>query len=152
MLPTEKMPTAGRLVAAVGLSALSYYASGIVIALWPYDYNFGSFRLVCAGLAFIIGWRVIGVRLGRGIPQGAGAGLTGMAALLFWLFLLLSFNEMIGRSLDLRYQGPFEAFQGMFEIAYEYLLNVLHVRLGILLAGGAMLVGLVSELVAKWLP
>jgi hypothetical protein len=143
------MPTAGRLLAAIGLAGVAWFATDIVIAIWPDDYNFGRFRYFCTALAFGIGWRVIGVRLGRGLLQGAGAGLTGMAALLFWIFLLLAFYEMIGRSLDSRYTGPFEAIKGMFEIAYGWLLNILFLPLGLFLAGGSMVVGFVSELVSK---
>ena len=80
---------------------------------------------------------------------GSGAGRTGRGAMLFWLFLLLSFNEMIGRSLDLRYDGPFEAINGMFEISYEWWLNIKHPRLWILLIGGAMVIGFISELFSR---
>ena len=146
MRPTESMPTAGRLIAALLLGGLAYYASSIVIAIWPVEYNFGRFREVCGLTGVLMGWRVIGRRLGRGLMAGIGAGLTGLGAMLFWLFLLLSFNEMIGRSLDLRYTGPFEALNGMFEIGYSWALNIMHPRLWYLLGGGSMAVGLISEL------
>lgn len=149
MRPTESMPTAGRLVAAVLFGGLAYYAAGIVMAIWPIDYNFGWFREFSAVVGIAMGWRVVGSRLGRGIMAGIGAGLTGLGAMLFWLFLLLSFNEMIGQSLDLRYEGPFEAINGMFEISYEWLLYIMHPRLWMLLVGGACVIGLVSELVSR---
>ncbi len=149
MRPTEQMPTAGRLVASIGMGALAWYAAGIVMLLWPDDIDFGKFQYFSTAIAIVMGWRVVGTRLGNGLLQGMGAGLTALFALVFWLFLLLSFYEMIQRSLDLRYDGPFEAFQGMFGIAYEYLLNVLHLRLAYLLVGGSLLVGLVSELVSR---
>ena len=146
MRPTESMPTAGRLVAAILLGALAYYAASLVILLWPQDYNFGWFKEFSALVGVVMGWRVIGKRLGRGKMAGVGAGITGLGAMLFWLFLLLSFNEMIGRSLDLRYDGPFEAINGMFEISFEWWQNIKHPRLWILLVGGAMVIGFVSEL------
>lgn len=149
MRPTEKMPTAGRLVAAILLGGLGYFASGLVMAIWPVDYNFGWFREVCALVGVVMGWRVIGVRLGRGMLAGVGAGLTGLGAMLFWLFLLFSFNEMLGRSLDLRYTGPFEALNGMFIIAYEWFLNITNPRLWMILVGGAAAIGFVSELFTR---
>ncbi|MEO0774729.1 MAG: TrgA family protein [Pseudomonadota bacterium] len=149
MRPTEKMPTMGRLVAAVLLGGLAYYGAGIVIAIWPEDFNFGWFQEFTALVGLVTGWRVIGKRLGNGVVPGINAGLTGLAVMLFWLFLLLAFNEMIGRSLDLRYDGPFEAINNMFAIAYEWALNLLNVRLWILMVVGAMVTGMVSELVSK---
>ncbi|MEO0369964.1 MAG: TrgA family protein [Pseudomonadota bacterium] len=149
MRPTEQMPTMGRLIAAIGMAGLGYFGATLVMQIWPIDFNFGWFREFSAAVGAAMGWRVIGTRLGRGVIPGINAGLTGLGAMLFWLFLLLSFNEMIGRSLDLRYDGPFEALNGMFEIAFEWALNIANVRFWMLIIGGAMLVGLISELVSK---
>lgn len=147
MKSSERMPTAGKLVAAVGLAALAWYATVIIKAIWPVEMDFGHFSLFTAGLALLVGWWVIGTRLGRGYMQGISAGLTGLFALLFWAFLLLSFYEMIQRSLDMRYKGPVEAITGMFQIALEYAQNVYFWPLIWLLVGGAAVVGLVAEAV-----
>ena len=56
---------------------------------------------------------------------------------------------MIQRSLDLRYKGPVEAFQGMFEIAFEYGQNVYYWPLIGMLVGGAMLIGLIAEIFTR---
>ncbi|MEQ9259211.1 MAG: TrgA family protein, partial [Roseovarius sp.] len=139
------MPTAGRAVAALGLGALAWYASGMVIALWPNQMDFGLFRPISAGLGVLVGWRVMGTRLGRGLMGGLSAGLTGLGALLFWCFLLFSFYEMIQRSLDLRYEGPVEAIQGMFEIAFEYAQNIYYWPLIGFLVLGAVVIALIAE-------
>ena len=152
MLPTQKMPTAGKLVSAIGLAGLAWFASGVVIAIWPYDFDFGYFRLFSAAVGLVMGWRVIGTRLTRGYLQGMGAGLTGLFALLFWVFLLLSFYEMIQRSLVNRFDGPFEALVGVFDIAWQYAQNVIYMPLIVTLIVGAMLVGLIAEFVARRLP
>lgn len=149
MRPTQSMPTAGRAIAALGMAALAWFASGMVIALWPVEMDFGLFRPISAGLGVIVGWRVMGIRLGRGLWGGLSAGLTGLVALLFWCFLLFSFHEMIQRSLDLRYDGPVEAIQGMFDIAYQWALNVADATFAGVLLGGALAVGLVAELVSR---
>lgn len=149
MRPTERMPTAAKLVSAIGLAGLAWYASRIVKAIWPVEESFGLFSEYCALVGLIVGWAVMGKRLGRGYMQGISAGLTALFALLFWLFLTLSFYEMIGRSLDLRYKGPIEAIMGMVDIAKEYAANVYYWPLiGLLLAGVAVL-GLVGEFVAR---
>lgn len=147
MRSTERMPTAGKAVAALGLAGLGWYSTGVIRAIWPVEKDFGMFGPFVAALALIIGWRVIGARLGRGWMQGISAGLTGLFALLIWAFLLLSLNEMIGRSLDMRYKGPVDAIVGMFDIALEYARNIYYWPLIGLLLGGAALVGLVAEAV-----
>jgi len=149
MKSTERMPTAGKLIAAIGLAALAWYATIIVKARWPVEMDFGHFSLFTAGLALLVGWWVIGTRLGRGYMQGISAGLTGLFALLFWAFLLLSFYEMIDRSLNMRYKGPVEAITGMFQIALEYANNVYYWPLIWLLVGGSAFVGLLAEVVTR---
>ena len=152
MRPTERMPTAGKVVSAIALAGLAWYATQIIKAIWPVEQNFGLFSEFPALLGLLAGWRVIGTRLGRGYLQGISAGLTGLAALVFWAFLLLSFNEMIGRSLDLRYKGPVEAIVGVFQIALEYARNVYYGPLIGVLVGGAVVIGLVAEFVARRAP
>ncbi len=149
MRPTERMPTAGKLVSAIGLAGLAWYASQIVKAIWPVEESFGLFSEYCGLVGLIVGWVVMGKRLGRGYMQGISAGLTALFALLFWLFLTLSFYEMIGRSLDLRYKGPVEAIMGMVDIAREYAENVYYWPLIGLLLVGVLVLGLVGEFVAR---
>ncbi len=149
MKSTERMPTAGKLFSALGLAALAWYATVIVKAIWPVEMDFGHFSLFSAVLALLVGWWVIGTRLGRGYMQGISAGLTGLFALLFWAFLLLSVYEMIERSLDMRYKGPVEAIADVFQIALEYARNVYYWPLIGLLVLGAAVVGLVAEAVTR---
>ncbi|GAB4290638.1 MAG: hypothetical protein Kow0058_09770 [Roseovarius sp.] len=143
------MPTAGKLVSALGLAGLAWVGAQMVKAIWPVEENFGYFGGVVAALGLIAGWRVIGARLGRGWGQAVSAGLTGLFALLFWSVLLLSFYEMIERALGLRYKGPVDALVGMFAIALDYVRNLYHWPLIGLLLGGAVLVGLLAEAVGR---
>lgn len=149
MRPTERMPTVGKLISAIGLAALGWQATQTVKAIWPYEQDYGYFSVFTALLGVVIGWWVMGKRIGRGYMAALGAGLTGMAAFVFWEFLLLSFYEMIQRSLDLRYKGPVEAIMGMVDIAFEYAQNVYYWPLIGMLAGGAMVIGLVAELFTR---
>lgn len=149
MPPTDRMPTAGKLVSALGLAALAWYATQIVKAIWPVEQNFGFFSEFAAVLGLLMGWRVIGTRLGRGYMQGLSAGLTGLFALVFWAVVLLAFYEAIERSMDQRYGGPFEAAVGMFNIILAYLGNVAYWPLVGLLVGGAAVLGLFGEFIAR---
>jgi len=152
MRPTERMPTAGKLVSALGLAALAWYATVIVKAIWPVEQDFGHFTLFTALVGLVMGWWVMGRRLGRGYLQGIGAAWTALFVVVFWTVLILAFYEMIDRSLNLRYSGPFEAAQGMFDIALSYVTNVLYLPLIGLLLGGAAVLGLVAEFIARRLP
>ncbi|MEQ8895515.1 MAG: TrgA family protein [Roseovarius sp.] len=149
MRPTQRMPTAGKLISAIGLAALGWQATQTVKAIWPIEESFGHFSLFTALLGLLVGWWVMGNRIGRGYMAALGAGLTGLGAYLFWEFLLLSFYEMIQRSLDMRYDGPVEAITGMFEIAYEYALNIYYWPLIWFLVLGAMGVALIAELFTR---
>lgn len=149
MRPTERMPTAGKLISAFGLAAVGWQATQIVKAIWPVQENFGFFSEFTALMGLLVGWWVMGKRIGRGYVASMGAGLTGLFAYAFWVVLLLSFYEMIGRSLDLRYKGPVEAITGMSVIAMEYAENAYYWPLIGLLVIGAMVVGLVAEFVTR---
>ncbi|MEQ8402640.1 MAG: TrgA family protein [Roseovarius sp.] len=149
MRPTERMPTAGKLISAIGLAALGWQATQTVKAIWPIEEDFGHFSLFTAVLGLLVGWWVMGNRIGRGYMAAIGAGLTGLGAFLFWEFLLLSFYEMIQRSLDLRYEGPVEAIQGMFEIAFEYAQNIYYWPLIGFLVLGAVVIALIAEVFTR---
>ena len=145
MRPTDSMPTVGKFICALGLAALGWQATQVVAAIWPYDMDFGWFSEFTALLGLAVGWVVMGRRIGRGYMAALGAGLTGLGAFLFWEFLLLSFYEMIQRSLDLRYKGPTDAILGMFDIAFEYAKNVYNWPLIGMVIVGAMVIGLIAE-------
>lgn len=149
MRPTDLMPTAGKLISAFGLAGVGWQATQIVKAIWPVEQGFGFFSEFTALMGLLVGWSVMGKRIGRGYIPSMGAGLTGLFAYVFWVFLLLSFYEMMGRSLDLRYKGPVEAITGMFGIAMEYAENAYYWPLIGLVVAGAMVVGLVAEFVTR---
>ena len=146
---TDSMPTMGKLAAAIGLGIVGWFGSELFRPLMPDDTNFGWFNYVNAGLGLLCGWRVTGRRLGYGYAQGFSAGLTGVAALVFWAVFLQSLNEMLKRALENRYGGAVEGLTSMVELAAEYVVTMLDGTLiGTLLAGG-VLVGVISEWVAR---
>lgn len=149
---TDRMPTMGKLAAAIGLGIVGWVGSELFRPLMPEDTSFGWFNYVNVVLGVVCGWRVTGTRLGRGYAEGFSAGLTGLGALVFWAIFLQSLNEMLKRALDNRYDGAVEGITSMFELATEYALTMLDGTLiGALLAGG-VLVGVISEWVARRWP
>ncbi|MGK7652811.1 TrgA family protein [Roseovarius sp. B08] len=146
---TDSMPTTGRGVAAILMAILAWYASEMFRPLMPEGTGFGWFNWVNVGLGLLMGWVVIGARLNHGYSNAIGAGLTGVGGLVFWALFLQSFNEMLRRALENRYDGPVEGIIAIFEIGLDYLFTMWHIPLIVLLVVGGIVIGLVSEWVAR---
>ncbi len=149
MRATDSMPTIGRMVSAVGLMIVAWFASEQTRTLMPPHTDFGYFNTVNVALGCVCGWVVTGKRLGRGFSQGISAGWTGLAALVFWAIFLQAANEMLDLSLHRRFDGPLEAIVGMFNLSLDYVKLLLDAKLAGILVGGAAIIGLISELVAR---
>ncbi|SLN61359.1 hypothetical protein PEL8287_03320 [Roseovarius litorisediminis] len=146
MPQTDRMPTMAKMFAAACLAAVAWVGSEMFRPLMPPDTAFGWFNEVNVVLGLLCGWVVTGSRVGNGISEAIGAGLTGVAALIFWALFVHSFNEMLGRALDRRYEGPVEALVSVFELGVEYGAYMLNGPfIGFLVAGG-----IVTGLVAEW--
>lgn len=145
MSQTERMPTAAKLVAAILLAGLAWYGSEMFRPLMPPDTNFGWFNEVNVILGVLCGWFVLGKRSGYGYSEAIGAGLTGLAALLFWAMFLQCLNEMLKRALDKRYDGPVEALVSMFDIALDFGMPLLNGPLIGFLVVGSILIGVIAE-------
>lgn len=143
---TDTMPTAAKIVAALLLACVAWYASEVFRPLMPEGTDFGWFNYVNLVLGLLCGWFVVGTRVGRGYMEGFSAGLTGIGALVFWALFLQSLNEMLKLALQRRYEGPIEGIVAIFEIAVDYGMRMLNVELiAVLLIGG-----LVTGLAAEW--
>ena len=149
MPKTDRMPTAGKGVAAVLMAALAWYASDMYRTLMPESTNFGWFNEVNVVIGLVSGWFVIGSRLRRGYSDAIGTGLTGVAALIFWAILIQSCNEMLKLALNRRYEGPVEAIIAVLQIGVEYAQTILHMPLIAVLVGGGIAIGFVAEAVAQ---
>ena len=146
------MPTASKLVCAVLYAALAWVVSGMVMEAIEAEtqrQNFGSFQFVNAVIGILVGWVVIGKRLGTDYVTAMGIGFTGMMALVFWSLFAHSFSEMLRLSLARRFDGPIEAIMSIFTLGIEYggyLANA--PTLGVLLIGG-MAAGVIAEFVDR---
>ncbi len=143
------MPTFARVAAAVCLALLAFYVSGLVMATQPEKSNWGDFQLVNAGIGLLVGWFVLGSRVGVDYVTAIGIGFTAMLALVFWCLFFYAFREMISLALDRRFDGPVEAVVGVFKIGIEYgaQLAYPHILLTLLLGGGAA--GVICEFVNR---
>ncbi|SHH31652.1 TrgA family protein [Marivita hallyeonensis] len=143
------MPTAAKAIAALCLAALAYLSSELVKTLMPEITNWGYFSIFNAAVGALVGWIVVGKRAGRGTKDAVANGLTGVAAMLFWVLFIHATNEMVDLSMKRRFDGPVEAFAAIFEIGIEYgtiLVNPMMITTFLL---GAFLTGYFSEYAAR---
>ncbi len=143
------LPTAARLVAAIALGVLGWVGSDLVRPLLPPQTAFGWFNYVNAGLGVLCGWFVIGSRAGRGFAEALANGLTGVLALIIWGFFVQSFNLMLKKSLEKKYDGPVEAIVGIFNNALDYAQFLIDPALIASLLVGGMICGLLAEYAAR---
>jgi hypothetical protein len=144
------MFTAPRLVAALLLACVGFLTSELIKPLMIEGTQFGYFSFANAALGLIVGWVVIGRRIGRGISAAISYGLTGAAALMFWGLFSQSVNEMLRLSLRRRYKGPFEALTDMVRIFVEFGATMATPQvLGTLFIGG-VLAAVLAEVSARY--
>ena len=143
------MPTTAKAIAALCLAALGVVSSELVKTLLPEIEEWGRFSQFNAGLGAILGWIVVGRRAGRGTKDAVANGLTGVAALIFWSLFLFAAYEMFQLSLRRRYDGPVEAFAGIFEIWLEYGAVLLNPMMIVVFIIGALTTGYLAEFAAR---
>ena len=142
------MPTAGRLVAAILFAPLFWYASVLALPYYPLAEEPApkAFALVNAGLALVLGWSVAGSRAGKGTWAGAVSyGLTAGIAIAISALFLHSFIQMVQLSLRKVYDGPADAVIGVFRLMFDNAAVLAKADVGIVLGGGSVIAGLVTE-------
>lgn len=144
------MLSAPRMVAAILLAAVGFLASELIKPLIESVSQFGRFSFVNAALGAVIGWTVIGGRVGRGVSAAIGNGITGAVALLFWGLFLHAGYEMLRLALRRRYDGPLEALNDMFRIGLDWVVMIATVPvLGMLFVGG-IIAAVLAEVSARY--
>lgn len=143
------MPTAAKLVAAVLIAALGYAVASVIAGYFEPHETEGAFRYVSAACGLLIGWRFLGKRAGGGLSSAFGLGLSSAVALVLLGQVVFSGYVMIIRSLRKVYHGPFEALQGMVDIAIDNFDYLYHGDVLVTLIVGGILAGLLTEFVAR---
>lgn len=142
---SDTMPTAAKLVAAIMLAGVAWFASDAIRPLLPEQTQFGWFNEVSAGIGLIVGWRVIGTRVQGGFLEAFSGGLTGAVALVFWNLFAQSLNQMLANALDRKYDGPFEGLVGIFYIAVDYAQYLADPTVLGIIFGGGIVTGIVAN-------
>ncbi len=149
MSAADRMPSAAKLFAALGLAAVGWFASEAIRPLLPDHTNFGWFNQVNVVLGIICGWRVTGNRVGGTFSEAISAGLTGAIALTFWGLFAQSFNLMLAEALDKKYRGPFEGIMGIFNNAMDFGLYLMNGPVIAIILGGGIITGIFADWIAK---
>jgi len=143
------MPTAAKLAASVLFALVALFGAQAVKMLFPPGTQFGYFVWISMAIGVLVGWRVMGPRVGKGLSTAAGPGIATSFVLVFWCIFFFAGNEMVQRSIAGRYEGPFDAVIKGFGIAADYAVLIVHPAvLAIVLIGG-MASGMVVELVSR---
>lgn len=147
------MPTAAKLISAILLGALGYFAADAIGAHLPEALRQGMLRPVGIAFGVIIGWRFLGPRAKVGLGNAVAIGLSAVLLQLVCAIFAFAFFDMIRRSLRKAYGGnPVEALEDMFQIAVEYLEYLAFPDVVAVLVGGGALCGVIASVVARRWP
>ncbi|MDC0737226.1 TrgA family protein [Cognatishimia sp. SS12] len=143
------MPTAANLFSALALGLLAAVVSEMIKPLMPEGMDFGYFTYVNFAFGAVIGWKLLGKNAGRGIMPSVNAGITAMLAMVLILLFAHACWQMMGNSLNLRYDRTAEAIQSIFKMMGENGLLLLHPPILVTLFVGAVLAGLLAEAISR---
>ncbi len=143
------MPTASKLFAAFGLAIVAFFTAEIFKPHMPEGTQFGAFSPVSAIIGIVCGWRVLGPQVGRGWWDACNAGLRASIAALALALLVFSTEEMVVLAFRRTYDTPMDAIVGIITIGVDFLRRLLEFDVLIVLLGGGMLAGMLSEWAAR---
>ncbi len=146
------MPTAGRLAAALAFFIYGWYIPLQATPLFPEGNLPGYAVPLSIVVGILVGWMVVGSRAGRGYIAAIGNGLTGAAAYTLWMVFLISFYDMIRKSLRRLYDGPMDAITDVFNLMLKLGTDFYDINLIINVAAGGIICGLITEYFAKRYP
>jgi len=142
------IPNAASLVAALCLATTAFVVSLQVMELFPYRRDFGLFIYINVIIGTIVGWHVMGRRIGRGRRAGLANGFTGVLTMVFWGLFVQGAYEMFQRALLRRYDDWLTALFAIFEIGVEYAWMMARPDILIVLLASAVVTGLLCEYVS----
>ncbi len=145
------MPTGGKLIGAIAFAALAYFISDLLKPLLePTEgTRVGALSWVNAIIGGLMGWSLIGKWAGKTYRQSIGFGLTTLAATVFWCALFWGGHKMLGRSVDLRYDGPTAALSDMGRMFLENIQMVTNQEILIPALVGAVFFSWLTEFFAR---
>ncbi len=143
------MPTAAKLAAALCLALTALATTQNIIPLLPESQPLGRIYEINIGLALLVGWINVGNRVGRSMLHAVNNGVTGGFILVFWGLVVFSFLHMWEKSFGKTYDDPFEAAQGFFEAAVEYVGLLTDLKVLASLVIGSIITGIIAEIAGR---
>lgn len=143
------MPTAAKFIAAIVFGFVAWFAAGLVIKYLPDGTRLAYLTEITAAVGAVMGWSISGHNAGHGMRAGIGYGLTTIAATVFWCLLIFAAEEMIDRSLKVRYDGPIEALSEAVQLFIDYGRTMMKWDVVIWLVVGGLFGGWVTERTAR---
>lgn len=146
------MPTSARLVSAILLAALALMVTTMymnaLLAEDP-DKTFGRLLESNVAISALVGWTLLGGRVGNQYSVAIGLGLTAVAAAVFWCLFAHSVWEMLAMSLDRRFDGPMEALIGAIELGVDFGTDLARANIIVVLLMGGIILGPAAEFVSR---
>ena len=148
------MLTMPKLIAGVVLALIALVVTGQIktAMLAEYgSYNFGLLVPVAVAIGFLCGWVIIGSRANGqlGFSIAPSVGVSGVVAMVFWVLLLMTLNEMLRLAMARRYDGGTEALTAIVPIGTEYGRHLLHSNILLTLLVGGMFAGWLADWSAR---
>jgi hypothetical protein len=139
------MPTMGRVIGAILFGALAWYASTLIVPLFPVGAPMGWFQEINTICGLVVGWEIAGARADTGYVAEFSYGLTALVAMVVMALFSNSFGMMIKRSLRKLYDGPGEAVTDVFALFIEHGTMILTREILATLLIGGFAGGLITE-------
>lgn len=144
------MPTAARLFAMLGFAAMAFFVTELYKPLLPEGTQMGMFTPINVAVGALAGWMVMGRLAGYGYVAAVSSGLRTALTALFYALFIWSANEMLQRSMDMRYDGPVEALQQMLVLGVDFVkLGLTDPQVPIALFAGGLCAAFLSEWAAR---
>lgn len=145
------MPTAARLVAALAFALVAWMTAELYKPGLPPETQWGQFSVIAAIVGLLVGWQVMGSRVGRGNRAAMGYGLRTAVTIVILVLLIFSIREMLGQTMRRRYDGVFDAVMGVLDFVIAYGRELWHPEPLSTLVVGSLLGGLLAEWAGrKW--
>ncbi|TMV74069.1 TrgA family protein [Thioclava sp. BHET1] len=143
------MPTAARLISAIGFAAMGFYLAQVMPSYLPEADGYRYFAAICAAIGLVCGWMVTGTLAGKGYTAAIGSGIRTSVTAAVLAIVIFALYLMVMRALHHNYRGPTEALEGVVKISVDFAGVFHHVEMLEILLGGGVVIAWVTEWVSR---
>lgn len=143
------LPTAAKLVSALGFGLLGWLAAAVLQQGLPEGMLVGIVPEGAAVAGLVCGWHILGPSVGRGYGAAIGTGLRTGVIVVVLVLLGLAIWEMLEAAVRRQYPGPFEALMGMVDLTLRYGAFLGYGPFLGVMAAGSALIGVMAEVAGR---